>query len=380
VHATRAVLHLDRLARNLALLRELAGGRPVWPAIKANAYGHGALPVARALVAAGCEALCLARAEEAAELAESGVRARFLLMAPALPDASDLVASHGFEPAVCTREAVDALARAAERAGRRLDVHVKVDTGMGRAGIRPDELPAFLAHCAAQPALRVRGIMSHFPRADEGDVAFSEAQIRAFAAACEDARRGCASAPLRHMANSAALFALPASRFDAVRPGIALYGLAPGPKLASPRVAELAPVLEWTTRVAFLKEVPAGTGLSYGHDFRTTRPSLVATLPVGYGDGLRRALSGRIHVLVGGVPCPQVGRVTMDQILVDVTALRGRVALGDPAVLLGRQGEAEIRVEAWADLLGTIPYEVLTGIASRVPRVALDEAGAPPGP
>jgi alanine racemase len=366
-HPTLASIHLDRLAGNLRLVRELAGGRPVWPAVKANAYGHGAVPIARELVALGCETLCVAHPSEALELAESGVRARFLLLTAALPDASEAIAAHGFEPAICTRETAEALSRAAERAARRVDVHVKVDTGMGRVGIRPDEVPGFLALCRGLPGLRVRGLMSHFPRADEADQRFSRQQIAAFAKLCH-ATRG-AGELVYHMANSAAVFDLPDSHFDAVRPGIAVYGLAPSADTANPRVRELEPVLEWTTRITFLKEVAAGTGLSYGHAFVAARPSLIGTLPVGYGDGLRRNLSNRMEVLVGGVRCPQVGRITMDQTLVDVTELRGRVALGDPAVLLGRQGEQAIGADEWARRLGTNSYEVTTAVSARVPRV-----------
>lgn len=374
-HPTRATLHLDRLAHNLRLLRELAGGRPVWPAVKANAYGHGALEVARELVAQGCDTLCVAHASEARELVESGVRARFLLMSAALPDACEAIVAHGFEPALCTRETALALARTAERAGRRVDVHVKVDTGMCRVGIRPEEVPAFLALLRELPALRVRGLMSHFPRADEADKRFSREQIAAFAK-LRDAMQG-SERLIHHMANSAALFDLPESRFDAVRIGIALYGLAPSAEIANPRVRELQPVLEWTTRITFLKEVAAGTGLSYGHAFVASRASLVATVPVGYGDGVRRNLSNQLEVLVGGVRCPQVGRITMDQMLVDVSALRGRVALGDPVVLLGRQGEQEIGADEWAHRLGTIAYEVATALAPRVPRVPVrGEPGA----
>jgi len=366
-HPTRAAIHLDRLGHNLRLLRELAGGRPVWAVVKANAYGHGAVPIARELVALGCDVLCVAHPSEALELRESEVRARFLLMTAALPEASEAIAAHGFEPAICTRETAEALSRAAERASRRVDVHVKVDTGMGRVGIRPDEVPAFLALCRGLPGLRVRGLMSHVPRADEADQRFSREQTAGFAK-LRDATRG-AGDLVYHMANSAAVFDLPDSHLDAVRTGVALFGLAPSADTANPRVRELQPVLEWTTRITFLKEVAAGTGLSYGHAFVAPRASLIATLPVGYGDGLRRNLSNRMDVLVGGVRCPQVGRITMDQTLVDVTAVRGRVALGDPAVLLGRQGDQTIGADEWARRLGTISYEVATAVATRVPRV-----------
>jgi alanine racemase len=369
-HPTRALVRADHLAHNLALLRELAGGRPVWPAVKANAYGHGAVPVARQLAALGCGTLCVAHAAEALALVEAGVRARFVLMSAALPEASDVIVAHDFEPAVCTLACVEALARSAARAGHRLRVHLKVDTGMGRIGVRPEEVPAFLERCREFPALQVWGLMSHFPRADEGEPTYSKEQLARFLAVAEGARR--LGVEVVHMANSAALFDLPEARLDAVRPGIALYGLAPSPAVANPRVRELRPVLEWRTRVTFLKEVPAGTGLGYGHAFRTERPSLVATLPVGYGDGLARGLSGRLEVLVGGVRCPQIGLVSMDQTLVDVTALRGRVALGDEVVLIGRQGDEAIGAAEVADRLGTIAYEVVTAISARVPRVTVD--------
>ncbi len=367
-HPTRAVIHLDRLAHNVGLLRELAGGRPLWPAIKANAYGHGAELVARRLVETGIDTLCVAHAPEAVALLEAGVRARFVLLSAALPEQSEPVVAHGLEPVVCTVEALEGLARAAERAGRRVSIHVKVDTGMGRIGLRPEEVPAFLERCTALPALAVRGLMSHFPRADEGDDAFSREQIAVFARVNEQVRHH--EIPFRHLANSAAIFELPESHLDAVRPGISIYGLAPSAHIANPRVRELRPVLEWRTRITFLKEVPAGVGLSYGHTFRTERPTLVATLPVGYGDGLSRRLSNGLDVLVGGTRCPQIGTITMDQTLVDVSALRGRVALGDDVVLIGRQGEASIAADEWAERLGTISYEVVTAIAARVPRVA----------
>jgi alanine racemase len=374
-HPTRARVHLDRLAHNLELLRELAGGRPLWPVVKANAYGHGAEIVARYLVALGCDTLCVAQLAEAVELAAAGVRATLVALSAALPEQSEGFAEHEVEPVVCTLAAAEALSRAGEKAGRRLRVHLKVDTGMGRVGIAPEEVESFLARCRDLPGIRVRALMSHLARADEGDPSLSRESIEAFRRVCE-ATRG-AGIEVRHLANSAALFDLPESGFDAARPGIALYGLAPSPRVASPRVRELRPVLEWTTRVSFLKEVPSGTGLSYGHSYRTARPSLVATLPVGYGDGLSRRLSNRLQVLVRGARCPQVGTITMDQTLVDVTALRGRVALGDEVVLIGRQGDEAVTADELAAWLDTINYEVVTAISARVPRMAV--GGAQPG-
>jgi alanine racemase len=372
LHPTRARVHLDRLAHNVRLLRELAGGVPLWPAIKANAYGHDAGIVARHLVALGCDTLCVSFPQEAVELLESGVRARFLVLAAGLPEVAEQIVEHDLEPVVCTGEMIEALGRAAARAGRRLSVHVKVDTGMGRIGIRPEEAQSFLARCREQPALRVKGLMSHFARAGEADKRFSHEQIEAFERVRTATRE--VEIPYHHFANSAAVFDLPGSHLDAVRPGIAIYGLPPSAEIANPRVRELRPVLEWETRVTFVKEVPPGTGLSYGHSFRAARPSLVATLPVGYGDGLHRSLSNRMEVLVGGRRCSQVGTITMGQTLVDVTELRGRVAPGEPVTLIGRQGEEAITADEIAAHLGTINYEVVTGIARRVPRIAVERS------
>ncbi len=173
------------------------------------------------------------------------------------------------------------------------------------------------------------------------------------------------------MANSAAIFDLPDSYLDAARPGISIYGLRPSREIANPRVGDLMPVLAWKSRVTFLKEVPAGTGLSYGHAFHTRRPSLIATVPVGYGDGLSRVLSNRIELLVHGVRCPQVGNITMDMSLVDVTGVRDSVGPGDEVVIIGRQGGEEISADELAEKLGTINYEVVTRIAQRVPRIAV---------
>jgi alanine racemase len=243
---------------------------------------------------------------------------------------------------------------------------------MGRIGIRPEAVPGFLDRCRTLPALRVRGIMSHFPRADEADKAYSLAQLSRFRHVIETTAGY--GIEVRHMANSAGILDLPGSHFDAVRPGIAMYGLRPSPEIVNPRVRDLQPVLEWRTRVVFLKEVAAGTGLSYGHAYHTQHPSLIATLPIGYGDGLSRALSNKLRVLIRGRRCPQVGRITMDLSLVDVTSLRGQVALGDEVVIIGRQGSEEVTADELAESLDTINYEVVTRIAHRVPRVVVEDA------
>ena len=364
---TRAYIHLDRLAHNLRLLQAQVGAVPLWPVIKANAYGHGAALVARHLATLGYRTLGVADVAEAAQLADQGIDASFIVLSATLPEHSEALVAHGCEPVVCTREMIDALARAADRQGRRVSVHVKVDTGMGRVGIRPDEVVAFLEHCRTRPDVRVRGIMSHFPRADETDKAYSFAQLERFREVI--AATAAYGIEVRHMANSAGILDIPGAQLDAVRPGIAMYGLRPSDTISNPRVQELAPVLEWKTRITYLKEVPAGTGLSYGHAWHAPAPALIATVPVGYGDGLSRRLSNNLDLLVHGVRCPQVGRITMDMSLLDVTALRGRVALGDEAVIIGCQANEQVTADELAAKLDTINYEIVTSIAQRIPRV-----------
>ena len=374
-HLSRAHIHLDRLTHNLRLLQNLVGTRPMWPAIKANGYGHGMEIVARHLLDSGYDTICVAHVSEAMTLVDAGLHANYLLLSATLPEHSEAIVAYGCEPAVCTMEMVESLAVEAEKADRQISVHLMVDTGMGRIGVTPSEVQSFLARCQAFPRLRVRGLMSHFPCADEKDKTISREQIRQFRDLATLARSY--GVEICHLANSAGILDLPDSYFDAVRPGIAIYGLRPSREIANPLVNELQPVLEWKTQITMLKEVPSGVGLSYGHSFHTTQPSLIATIPLGYGDGFNRNLSNRVEVLVGGERCPQVGRITMDQSLLDVTRLRGEVGLGSQVVIIGRQGGAEIDADELADKLGTINYEIVTGIAHRVARIEEANDGCP---
>ena len=366
-HLTKAYIHLDNLRHNMKILQELVGKRPMWPAIKANAYGHGLKIVAQHLVDIGYKTLCVAHVTEAISLLESGIDAKFVLLSATLPEHCEAIVAYNCEPVVCTMEMVETLAREANKAGKQVSLHLIVDTGMGRIGIHPDDVESFLAKCTSYVSLQIRGLMSHFPRADEKDKAISNEQIEDFQRLIEITRNY--DIEYRHMANSAAILDLPDAHFDAVRPGIAIYGLRPSWEIYNPRVEELKPVLEWKSQITFLKEVPAGTGLSYGHAYYTKKPSLIATIPVGYGDGLNRALSNDMDILTRGIRCPQVGRITMDQSLVDVTSLRGQVKIGDEVVIIGHQGNERITADELAKKLATINYEVVTAITRRVPRV-----------
>ena len=370
-HCTRVQVNLADLTHNLRVLQAQAGDAPLWPAIKANAYGHGADLIARHLRSLGHDTLCVAQVGEAVELITHGIEATYLVLSGAVPDnAADCVA-HGLEPVVACIDMVAALDAAAAAAGRRLAVHLKVDTGMGRFGIAPESVSAFLDGCESFRSVWVRGIMSHFACADAADKRSAERQLARFEGVrATTAARG---RYLYHMANSAALLDLPKARFDAARPGIAIYGLKPSATMSNPAVDTLRPVLRLVSRITFLKEVAAGVGISYGHVYRTTKQTLVATLPIGYGDGLQRGLSGRLCVLINGQRCPQIGRITMDQLMVDVSALRGEVRPGDEAVLIGSQRDAEtVSADEIAQLAGTINYEVVTALAQRIPRFAVD--------
>ncbi len=244
---TRVYISLKNLDHNLSLLRELAGGRPLWPAIKADAYGHGARIVASHLVSRGVDTFGVAQVQEALELAENGIDARFIILSPDLGDTAQEIAAHGFEPVVATDIQLRALSREALRQGRDIRVHLKFDTGMGRVGFCPREADTVLARIAGYPGLKIAGFMSHFPRADEGDPEYSLEQLGRFRDLVEK------TADFRdfetHMANSAAIFDVSGACFDACRPGIALYGLKPSSEIRNPRVDELKPVLSWKTAI-----------------------------------------------------------------------------------------------------------------------------------
>lgn len=368
-HLTQATVNLDNLGHNMHRIQQLAGDRQIFPAIKANAYGHGAEIIARHLLQLGYTTLCTAHISEAAELVENGVKATFIILSPTLPENSGYIVHYGFEPVVCNAVQMKSLAEAAQKANTQVSIHVKVDTGMGRVGLCPDELLPFLNECQHFPEITIASICSHFPRADEDDQSYSKKQADIFRSVIEMTRKY--NIPMYHIANSAALFSMPEVYFDAIRPGISIYGLKPAANMVSPELNTLKPVLSLISRITLLKEVAEGTGISYGHVYATDRSSLIATIPLGYGDGMNRRLSNTLEVLVRGVRCRQVGRICMDQCMIDVTPLCGTVALGDEVVIIGSQGDECITADELAEKLETINYEIVTAISHRVPRIAV---------
>ena len=369
---TRAVVNLARIRHNLQALRScVAGNVRQMAVVKADAYGHGAVPVARSALASGAEWLGVATVAEGLELRGAGITAPVLVLGPIPEEDAEDALRHDLAVTVCRPAGAMILAQRATARGMRALVHVKVDTGMGRLGVGADEAVEFISWAAGQPGLELQGVFSHFASADETDLAFARLQLQRFVGILAALEQRGISVPLRHMANSAATLVLPESHLDLVRNGIAIYGLYPSPEIS--RTVELKPALRWETAICHLKTVPPDTPLSYGGTFRTSRESRIATLPVGYADGYPRLLSNCGRVVVRGHLAPVVGRVCMDMILADVTDIPA-VACGDPVLLIGRTGAAEVSADDIASLCGTINYEVTCAIGKRVPRqVQTDE-------
>jgi alanine racemase len=360
-------IDLDAIRYNTALLAARAAPAALMAVVKADGYGHGSVAVGLAALEAGATWLGAAMVEEGVELREAGIRAPILILSEPPPAAAGTMVRAGLTPVVHTRRFVDALAKATADAGafEPLPVHLKVDTGMHRVGCGPDEALTVAKSIRKHRELRLEGLLTHFAVADEPDNDYTAGQLERF----RTVKAQLASAGIRpevvHAANSAALMTRPDSRFDLVRCGIALYGIDPSPQLAG--VLPLRPALSLRARVSFVRRLPAGERLSYGLRYRLAQDSTVATVPLGYADGVPRRL-GEVggEVLAGGRPRPIAGTVSMDQLLLDLGD--DTVAAGDEVVLIGRQGEAEITAAQWADRLGTIPYEICCAIGDRVPR------------
>jgi len=368
---------LDAVAGNVRTLAAEVAPARLLAVIKADAYGHGAVPVAREALRAGAAWLGVALVEEALALREAGVTAPVLVLSEPHPAAADACAANAVAVTVCTRDAVDAFGAAGRHAGRPVAAHLKVDTGMHRQGCAPTDLPGLVAAALAEPGLDVEGLWSHFAVADEAaKTATTDAQLARFREALAAARRAGLEPRWRHLANSAGATVRDDARFDLVRAGIELYGLAPSPELAAGVRARLRPALALRAAVSALRTVQAGERVSYGHRWEAPRPTRIATLPVGYADGVRRGLSGRIRVRLGERSLPQVGTVTMDQMMVDVDD--ADVEVGQVATLLGDPARGEPGVGAWAEVLDTIDYEITCGLSPRLPRV--HHHGAPTAP
>ncbi|HYT39401.1 MAG TPA: alanine racemase [Acidimicrobiia bacterium] len=366
-----AEVDLNAIRHNVGLLSRLVAPAGLMAVVKADGYGHGSVAAAYAALEAGATWLGVALVEEGAELRDAGIGAPILLLSQPPVEAARAIVDAGLTPVVHSRRFVDALAKAAADAGA-VDpqpVHLKVDTGMHRIGCSPSEALDLAPAIRKHRELHLQGLLTHFAVADEPDNPYSARQVAVFDAVAKELARSGIRPPLVHAANSAAVLTVPDARYDLVRCGIAVYGIAPAEALEG-RLA-LKPALSLKARVSYVRRLVAGERLSYGLRYELDVPSTVVTVPVGYADGVPRRL-GEVggEVLIGGVRRPIAGTVTMDQLLVDLGPGdgAGAVEIGTEVVLLGRQGEEQISASEWAEKLGTIPYEVCCGIGERVPR------------
>jgi alanine racemase len=369
--AGRAVwseVDLEAIRANVSVLREAAAPAALLAVVKANGYGHGAVPVARAALEAGAAWLGVARIEEGEQLRQAGIIAPVMLLSEPAPRVAERVVAARLTPVTYTEAGVDALAKAVAASGRAapLDVHLKVDTGMHRVGCAPDDALALARGIFTRDELKLAGVCTHLAVADEPDNPYTREQLACFDAVLDALDDAGMRPPIAHAANSAGLLAAPDARYDLVRVGIACYGVPPAPVLAD-RASGLRPALSLRARITFVKTLPAGARVSYGLRAEVAGSGRVATVPAGYADGVPRnlGLAGG-EVLVRGVRCPIIGAVTMDQLLVDLGDVPA--VADDEVVLIGRQGDEEITATEWGERLGTISYEVVTGIGARVPR------------
>lgn len=363
-----AEIDLSALGHNVRSLKALAGSARLAAVIKANAYGHGAAPVGRAALEAGADLLAVICVEEGEQLRQAGIRAPILVLGHSFPADAERIVEQRLTPIVTTLELAEALSQEAQRRGINQPVHVKVDTGLNRYGLRPAEAVTLAKQLRELPSITVEGICTHFAEADAIDKSHAREQFRVFMSVADQLPW----IPMRHVSNTAGLLTLPEFNLDMVRPGIGLYGCYP---TEPPAGIDLRPVLSLKGRIVRLHRIESGESVSYGRTWSAERPSTIALISCGYGDGLPRALSNRGQVLVRGQRVPIIGRVCMDMSMLDVTDVPN-VAEGDEVVLVGRQGSESIPVEELAELCGTISYEILCGIAARVERVYTGHTGS----
>jgi alanine racemase len=362
---TVADIDIAAFTHNVSAVRaRLAAPCELMAVVKADAYGHGASPLAALALQAGATWLAIGRCDEGVQLRLHGIDAPILLLGPIWPDEIDALLAYRLTPVIGSVEEARLLQQHAKRRGQRVQVHVNIDTGMGRLGVQPQRLPALLHRMETLTHLHWQGVMTHMATADLPDPRILQAQWQRFCRAVQTLHDRGVTPCYHHAANSAALYRFPQTHGQLVRPGLALYGAHP---FDAPEADRLRPVLSWKTRLVRIETVASGCGISYGHTFVTSRRSRIGTLSVGYADGLCRRLSNVGEVLVRGRRAPLVGQITMDMCMIDVTDIP-QAQIGDEVVLIGAQGGDRITVEAMASHCGQIPYEVFCGISARVPR------------
>lgn len=363
---TWAEVDLDAIRYNFAQSKKLIGkGTSMLVVVKGNAYGHGIFEISEALQDIGVDFLGVATLDEAILLRDRGIKTPILILGSVLPQELEPAIENDVTLTLCHMDLAKAIDKIASKLNKIARIHIKVDTGMGRIGVWHEEALDFTKDVTNFKNIYAEGIYTHFSVAGR-DKFFTTYQIDSFTSLLENLRQSGIEIPYRHAANSIATVNMKRSHLNLVRPGIIIYGMYP--KKSFSRKLNLKPALSLKTKIAFLKKTPAGRSISYGRTYITQKQTVIATLPIGYADGYGRILSNKAKVLVRGQRAPVVGKVTMDQTMVDVGHIEG-VTLGDEVVLIGRQSDSEIKCEELARIAGTIPYEIVCSITNRVPRI-----------
>ena len=369
---TWADVDLSAIEHNYIQVKRLVGKDVMlMVVVKANAYGHGTVEISQVLERMGAAYLGVATTDEAVRLRDHGIKTPILILGSVLPEEVRIAKDRDITITLCNHEILNeikALAKKEDAPVSRVKVHIKVDTGMGRIGIWHEDALSFVKEVAGEKSVMLEGIYTHFSVAGR-DEFFTNYQIESFERLLTAIEKNWIKIPLRHAANSIATVDFRRAHLNLARPGLIIYGMYP--KHTFPKLIKLKPVLSLKTRVVFIKDIPPGRSISYGRTFITQKHTKVATLPIGYADGYHRNLSNKAEVLIRGQFAPIVGKVTMDQTMIDVGRIKG-VRIGDEVVLIGKQGRHEIRIEKLARLAGTIAYDFICGISNRVPRIYQD--------
>lgn len=363
-----AEIDCDKVEYNLKQVRSSVGeGVKIIGVVKADAYGHGAIPISRSLLHAGASSLAVASLEEAVELRDAGIKADILVLGYTQPGWASQAVEHDIIQTVYHLGLAHALSKEAIRQKKTARVHIKIDTGMGRIGLQADNAAIFVREVASLKNIVVEGLYTHLSCADDAEDSTTRTQLKQFNALLAELLNSNTSISVRHAANSAAAVRYPESRYDAVRPGIVLYGLVPSISVKD-QFSAFKPVMTIKSTVVELKTIPRGTKVSYSGTFTAKKPTRVATIPAGYADGFSRALSNNGNILVNGRKAPIIGNICMDFMMADVTDVPG-ASIGDDVVLVGRQGDMEITIDDLAGFMNTINYEVVSLIGKRVHRI-----------
>ncbi len=369
--AERAWIEIDEgaIAHNIYALESLLqSGTDLMAVVKANAYGHGAVQVATLAEALGVKFFGVATVPEGIELRQAGICASILVMGAVQSRRQiEAIARWNLEPTLCCTSQAEIFSKVLSAS---LPVHLKIDTGMSRLGYPWQQGVEFIERVRALPHLRIASIYSHLATADDLDPSFMKEQQARFEDVIERVREAGIPIPVLHLANSAGTLFSQALHYDRVRVGLSLYGIYPSPQFES--VIDLKPVMQVRAQIAQIKDLPKGVGVSYGHRYVTSKPCRIAIVGIGYADGVPRNLSNQMQVLLRGEAVPQLGVITMDQIVIDVTDLAD-AAVGDVVTLLGQDGDRHILAEEWSQLLDTIPYEIVCGFQQRLPRCGLSD-------